>query len=173
VHEAREVTRLLLSCAGLVSAIAFSACEDGTDDGEPPMAPPIEADAGSFSIRVTNVGFPCSAENACQGTASICMTVSSTNTRYPGGYCTATCDASVHCGPGAVCPVGDAVGEDPSFTIKDVWPKTCFRSCQPSVPDGCRSGYVCRSLVDAYGLRGPTPSAMQTAVCIPIPVAHR
>lgn len=152
--------------------MALLGCGEDGDDGEEPLLPPI-ADGGIFSIRVANVGMACSPENACQGAESTCMTVSSTNTRYPGGYCTATCESSAHCGPGAVCPVGDAARDDPTYTIKDIWPKSCFRSCQRDVPDTCRSGYVCRSLADAYGLRSPAPSAMQAAVCIPVPVARR
>lgn len=158
---------VLVACLGFVTACA--------DDGEPGDMPVEEVDGGSFSIRVTNVGVECSMENACQGMASTCMLVSSTNTRYPGGYCTAVCEASAQCGPGAVCPVGESLLQDPNFAVKEIWPKSCFRRCTKDVPEtGCRAGYVCRSLTEAYGLTpGNTPPAMQEAVCIPVPTSAR
>jgi len=154
---------VLVACLGSLGACA--------DDSESPLLPPDGADAGSFSIRVTNVGVECSAENSCQGAASTCMLVSSTNTQYPAGYCTATCESSVQCGPGAVCPVGESLAQDPNFAVKEIWPKICFRRCDANAPvSGCRTGYVCRSLAAAYLLSpGNTPPAMHEPVCIPIP----
>ena len=159
--------RALLFIAG---SLGLAACGD-TDPALPVGDPGHGADAGAFSIQVTNVGTACSGDAGCDGPGAHCMAVSSTNTKYPDGYCTADCAATEECGPGAVCPVGDAIAADPGFAPSATWPHTCYRRCSVdgSAPGGCRSGYVCRSLSDAYGMKEPIPAPMRETICIPVP----
>ena len=147
--------------------LVLAAC--GDDPALPVSEPGL--DAGAFSIQVTNVGNQCGDDAGCDGPGAHCMNVSSTNTRYPDGYCTADCEVTAECGPGAVCPVGEAIASDPSFQPPATWPHTCYRRCSVdgAALGGCRSGYVCRSLAEAYGMKDPVPAPMRETICIPVP----
>lgn len=164
--------RVLIFAVAAFASVGVVGCGDDADPALPPvMDPGLAPDAGAFSIQVTNVGTACSADAGCQGPGARCMNVSSTGTRYPDGYCTASCAASEECGPGALCPVGDAVTLDPQFEARSTWPRTCYRRCSVdgAMFGGCRSGYVCRSLSDAYRLDATAPAPMRETICIPVP----
>lgn len=163
---------LIFAVAATVGVGAAGCGDDDAGAATPPaVSPGFNADAGALSIQVTNVGTLCSADEGCTGPGARCMQVSSTGTRYPDGYCTASCEASEECGPGALCPVGDALSRDPQFEARQTWPHTCYRRCSVdgSAFGGCRSGYVCRSLAEAYRLDGEVPAPMRETICIPVP----
>lgn len=150
-----------------VVALAVGACADedaATETREGVRA--AQPDAPPVSPRVTNVGAACERKHGCQGEEPECMTRSSTYAIYGGGYCTASCASDLQCGPGGLCPVGEAEQLAPDYDFTISWPRRCFRSCTPGPESGCRSGYRCLSLAHAYQ-RPSAPAPMQRPVCIP------
>jgi hypothetical protein len=153
----------------LVLAHALLGCGEDPVEGETePIAEPSGAlDASALPrIKVTNAGEPCAGDQGCFGDLSQCLEESAAGTTYPGGYCTADCERSEECGPGAACPIGEAEAAEPKYAFTSTWARKCFKVCIPGSNDGCRPGYECESLADAYrAIDAPEP--MRQTVCIP------
>lgn len=171
---------ILLALAGMGAA----ACGDDSDDDAPDSdagaatatdaAAAARADAAAREDAATairpqqidsaKVGVACTAASAksdCTGVGATCLTTSMLGD-YPGGYCSASCQASAECGENGGCPVGDllaSVGSllgGASSLITSFLPadaSSCLKKC--SAPSDCRTGYTCSNITSLFtGLGG-------------------
>lgn len=104
----------------------------------PPDTGPVMQDAGNPPVE-GDIGEPCGSMSDCE---SYCITEAD---GFPGGYCTAACDADNPCPSGSTCtPVG-------------MGSSICLADCDPTSTDRtCRMGYGC---AESFMLPGP--------VCVP------
>jgi len=116
---------------------------DGGSDGGP--KPDGGTDGGPV-IWDGGVGAPCSQKNDCfEGTRPKCFSEADTSGVFPGGYCSADCDALLQCPAGAVCGnVFSSTG-------------ACIQACDPATTGACRPGYACS---DALGPMGCIPQIL-------------
>lgn len=137
------------------------ACGDDGDDNKPtPDAGGTDAgaDAGYTPVpdRVTNVGEACTAATECEGAAGKTCTTSISllgpAIAFPGGYCSATCQANIECGTGGECPVGESLKNSPipiPGGASGLIPSYCYKTC--TADTDCRTdvGYRCATIASA------------------------
>ncbi|MDB4971750.1 MAG: hypothetical protein JWN48_91 [Myxococcaceae bacterium] len=161
----------------LAALAGFGAGACGDDSGDKPSTPSTTSDAGSKDAAVARpqqietgkVGLACTTNTAkadCgNGPGTTCVTTQGQgdmSLTFPGGYCSATCEATSECGAGAACPVADIIAKLPAAFAGVVTPATltglglpsnCLQKCAAATE--CRSGYSCASLASAAGSQVP------------------
>jgi hypothetical protein len=171
------------SLAALIIIFASTACTTGEpvadvaqnrgategDGSVAPVADSGSADSSSpeLKVRVTNAGEPCELlSRDCHGSSPQCLEISYSGAFYAGGYCTSDCKRSAECGANAECPVAEAALLAPDYAFRSTWARKCFRTCTPGAPGGCRPGYECTSLAEAYDVPD-APPPMHHTTCLP------
>lgn len=96
------------------------------------------------------VGEPCETDAICAGEGAVCAVGS----EFPEGYCTAPCTG--------ICPSQRGGNEAFCAQLKDDT-GYCFATCNRSVPDSCRTDYVC-ARVRRFG---STDTSDGQDVCLP------
>lgn len=148
------------------------ACGDDSDDPKPTPDAGGGSDAGSGADagyvpvpdRVTNAGAACTSANSCEGAANAtgrtCLSQLTAPTgpaiSFPGGYCSASCQANIECGAGAECPVAESLKAFPIPNLGSFIPSDCYKTCQTDAD--CRMGdkYRCSTIVAALTPAGGT-----------------
>lgn len=151
------------------AALLFGAvaCGDDSDDPKPTPDAGGTPDSGAPAYvpvpnRVTNAGVACTAPSSgCEGgEGKTCLTTVSlagTNTTYPGGYCSATCQANIECGTGSECPVGESLKMSP-FPLpagaSGFVPSNCYKTCTTDADCRGSEKYRCSTIVSAITSAG-------------------
>jgi hypothetical protein len=77
---------------------------------------------------------------------------------FPGGYCSATCQAHIECGASGECPVAEsikALGALANAIPAGVLPSHCYERCASAADCRTDQGYRCDTIVAALGASLP------------------
>jgi hypothetical protein len=103
---------------------------------------------------------------------------------FPGGYCSASCEASTECGAAGACPVGETKAELASTPMASVFamlPSNCLETCESATDCRVSEGYDCKPMTAAMPeqlraivstLLGDKPIAKRT-LCVPVAAEAR